>query len=313
MTVITAMRFNPEQGAMVADERSSSTRGRQYDIATKLQSFPKKDETMCVVGGSGVADMLYMILDRAKRCEAESAEDQLRQIARITNEVKWEYLDSHMKSSYNVSADEFLGGFKQWSDGARQPLDPDIKQKLHQFLISSNNPNILNAYLALSFEDEIKIHSIDMDRPVSMLCSRPYAVIGSGEIADAELSDFFKYIPREERDNINPTIGLYNLLLAVDSACDKNVGVGGVPVINIMHRNELIIPTENNSHLATEIAKATRRGFLSQEFADESLLSLLYRHEDCESIDKEMYKATKEPDRLNRFLRGYKPISGDSP
>ncbi len=144
-----------------------------------------------------------------------------------------------------------------------------------------------------------------------MPISRPYSSIGSGEdIADEELYSFFERVPREERENINPVKGLCALLNATERASAINIGVGGTPSIRILGKKgkkvEVISPPENASRLAIEIVKGTRRNYLSEEFEEEAIKQLLFRGKDFQTIEKEMWAAAKNKDKLSLMLRGYK-------
>ena len=63
--------------------------------------------------------------------------------------------------------------------------------------------------------------------------------------------------------------------------------------IKTFTNGKVITPSENNTKLSTEIIKSTGWGYLSKEFQNESINSLLFKNKDFESIEDQMMKESK--------------------
>ena len=316
MTVITAMKFNPKEGAMVADERSSGGM-RQYDIATKIHLFSNGGNAKVVAGGSGVSDILYETVNKASeeieknKKEILNAKTIVEVLAYALSKMKRNLIESYLKSTFGLSEVNFQTGVIIMPDGTKSNIDPLLAQKYQQIIFPDERSGSYitnNDFLALaSDENGVEIYHASMNMGTPITISRPYECIGSGrDMADGELYNFFEKIPRGLRNEIHPISGIAALLSAVEKASVRNVGVGGTPIIYIMKEGQVTNPSENNSRLAVEMIKGLRENLLPEGFVDKALESLLFHDMDYEEVEEEMWKVVKGKTKLDHLLRGYK-------
>src|SRR3989338_9458481 len=138
MTVITAMKFNEKEGAIIADERSSGGI-RQYDIATKIHILSNGDSKI-ITGGSGAADILYETIINAEK-EIKDHKDRVSNARVIVDiltyalsKVKRNYLDGYLKSSFGLEEINFQTGIVTMPDGTKSNIDATLMQKYYQII-----------------------------------------------------------------------------------------------------------------------------------------------------------------------------------
>jgi hypothetical protein len=312
MTVVSAMKFNDKEGAIIADEQSS-TQIRKYDIAEKIYSI-EKDDRIVLFGGAGAADFLFNakndIDDLVGRRKFDSAKDIAGAISHVMAVLRKQHIDSYLRANYHVSLMDLQRGFKIDPDEGEVKLEKEYKQNVWNMLNLNKGLNefVSGGFLILTAEQSgINIYVASSARDKVIPCARPYECIGSGsDMADAELSDFFDHLPREDRKSVDDTMGIAQLLHATERASKVNIGVGGTPYIVVIKDNNIITPSENNSRLANEMVKVWKKGCLAEDFVMSRLHSLIYANANYEQINKEMWDASKDPERMNMMLRGYK-------
>ncbi len=315
MTVVSAMKFNEQEGAMIADEQSS-THIRKSDIATKIHEFKCSDSITALTGGSGASDILYEIVMKTENEIRENIKDIKYgkhisvALSQVMAKVKRKLIEQQFQSSYGLSEAELQCGQKITPEG-RLTIESGIMQEYKQYaspFSTNTHPLFQNSFLVISYDNKegIQISSVDM-KYGKFYISRPYECIGSGsDMADNELNLFFENTPRENRNNIDPIEGIIALLYATDRAAARNIGVGGTPLIYILKKDEITIPSEENSRLAVEIVKGNKKGYLSTEFTKKSLQELIYAKANFKSIEQEMWTQAVDISKLSLLLRGYK-------
>lgn len=314
MTLISVMKFNPKEGAMVSDEETSNY-ARKYDTADKAHEFSNSKGTI-LFGGAGTRDFLYEI-SSSLPAEFENLEEGITSgyhfaciLSKKMSEVKRRYLRGHFFDMYGLSEEELQTGRKMIEDKGL-PLEPSLLQE-YQKAIKGEDPRtqpiVNNGFLALVYttKEGIRLYSIgSWGNPVPIAGNS--GCIGSGaDMADGEIAAFFENIPREKRKQIDRIEGISTLLYATERAGTRNVGVGGTPAIKIIENGNILTPTEDNSKLAVEIIKGEKRGYLSQKFRRKALEDLLYKNEGFATVEKEMWAKTTNKEELNLMLRGYK-------
>ena len=106
--------------------------------------------------------------------------------------------------------------------------------------------------------------------------------------------------------------GLYAIIDAVNMATNNNLGVGGY--YNIIWFNgrakdnmkKMVEINDHRSKLASEIVSALSEDFISQDTAFKLVDELIYKGKSYEQVNEQLFKKTRDPKRLSRFLRGYK-------
>jgi len=319
MTVVSGIIFSPEEGALIADEQSSN-QGRKYDIAQKLHDYSLEGSPVkAVMGGSGYADFLHAVNlrveDRIKSKKPEeipNGEAMANFIGGRTLAVKLDYLDNYLRTNLGLGWTDFKAGTFKDEDGQVRPIEPSLMENYRSLMAGGRDERLNfihnNGFLLMTYEpSKVKLFTLSSTLTKPIQTPRPYESIGSGsDMADQVLYSFFENLPREKRNSVDSIEGLAALLHATERASAMNTGVGGIPYLTIIKDGELIKPSESNSKLAAEIVKADKKGLLKEGFYRPALGSLLYKGENFEDVEKEMYANAKDQPALNRMLRGYK-------
>ncbi len=316
MTVVSGMKFNQREGAIISDEQSSSG-FRKENIATKIHSLDLGEgKPFALAGGSGYVAVLHDSIVQARdflignKDKIRIGGDIASGFAHVFLNVKQQYLDGVLVGEFGLRECDFHVGCRTGQNGEKIPLDPSIKSQYSELRRKLNSQGELldNAFLVLTYDQEgIGLYRLSMAIEHPLPVARPSDTIGSGsEQVDDEIAYYLDNIPRDERGNINPIDGISELLYGTERASIRNPGVGGTPLVKIIKEGKVISPGENETRLAVEIVKGCRRGHLPKEFERESLDALLYRRETFESIEGKMWESASDRQGLSRMLRGYK-------
>ena len=307
MTVISAMKFSPEKGAIISDEQSS-TYYRKYDIAQKIHTFKVKGVS-AAIGGSGNADFLYKIRFLAKKKFDEErvngdydSYNFISNFGSIINYAKEETLNGLMIGNYNITLKQFQTGMIEST-----PINPQIHQQMMQG-VNEMNKQLNSGILCLTYDGSTEIYLVGSDSISPRPVARPYECIGSGsDLADPELLDFVKRIPRDQRNDIDPVDGLTALLLSTQRATELNTGVGGTPYLCFMDKHNLITPDSQSIAVAGHVVKGLKGQYLPKEFCKEAIQTLLIDNEGLDSarqVRKDMERAATDRDGLIGYLLG---------
>ena len=316
MTVVSGMKFNQGEGAIISDEQSSSG-FRKENIATKIHSLDLGEgKPFALAGGSGYVMVLQDSIVQARdfltnnREKIRIGRDLASGFAHVFLNVKQQYLDGVLFGEFGLKERDFHAGYRTEQDGEKIPLDPSIKSQYIELKrkLNSDGELLNNSFLVLTYDERgVDLYRLLMAIEHPLPIARPSDAIGSGsEQVDDEIAYYLDNIPRDERGNINPIEGISELLYGTERASIRNPGVGGTPLVKIIKEGKVISPGENETRLAVEIVKGCRRGYLPKEFERESLDALLYRGETFESIEGKMWECTSDREGLSRMLRGYK-------
>lgn len=310
MTVINAMKFNKDQGAIVSDEQSSFGR-RKEDTARKVAKLYDKSGTLIITGGAGLANINKEATDSfIKRIEpSQSFETALNYFGQIFNQIVNKYVSSEMYKRFgNISIEEAITGKLKTEENISNNVLDAYFNTLNQ-LKSEYGSSI---FLALGKDKgrDIELHAVEGTSPTPIKLSTPYQSIGTGaDISSLELSKFASELTREQRENIDPVEGLVRMLYATHLSSKINHGVGGIPEIAMINNNKIIMPGENNCQLSKEISIAGIKGLLRPEYVKEAIDALFLKNQGFEEINKAMWQEAKDNktyDALDLFLRGYK-------
>ncbi|MBU1111474.1 MAG: hypothetical protein ABIG93_02950 [archaeon] len=322
MTVVSAMKFNENEGAIIADEQSSNLfANRKYDLATKVHTIIDRDEDnsdgstiKVVIGGTGVTNILYEISEKSVKYANSTknitcGNDVIQLCKQIMADTRRQLLDSFIEVNTGWNRKEILSGGRKLADGSTESVTEILIGEYKRSIEEAGKSDIFNnAFVAISFDKfGFKLYELNMGLPKPFLISGPYSTVGSGrDMADGELYSFFEKIPRDERHDIDPIDGIGALLSATEKASMRNIGVGGTPMISAIINGTIVNPNENNTRLSVEIVKAYNSGFLPDQFYKEAIANLIYGSGDFKVVEKVMWEATEKPEELSRMLRGYK-------
>ena len=310
MTVINAMKFNKDQGALISDAQRSYG-NRKDDTAKKIATIYDKKDTLVVVGGAGLAFINNETVDfvQSNFNDPQSFEMVLDNFAKSFNNVTLKNIFSEMYKRYgSLSEQEVLTG--RLNGGGE--ITERVKENYFRDLMDIKNNLGQNVFLVLGKDANKKmdLYMVEGLSQTPVLFPSVYASIGSGsDISSLELSKFINDLTREGRENINPIEGLVSMLYATYLSGKNNYGVGGIPEIAFIDKDEIVKPSEYSCQLANEIATAGKRGLLREDYVFDAIDSLILKNQSFEDVEPSMWNEAKNNgkyDKLNLFLRGYK-------
>lgn len=293
-----------EQTLIVTDEKASYA-GRTSDIAEKISGF---HDSRMLVAHTG----MFSFRDRALRDYAGLglAEPDPNAFYDVVAALKTQLIDSYLRGKLQIPLADFQSGFNS-ANG--KPIDGALKERyLH--VIDTNGGEIAmtinNAFLVFDARDHT-MYVVDANSSMPLIVSEPYIALGSGsDLSDASLARYFENVPREERFEIGLVDAVRSTLIATAEAA-HNVGVGGVPSIAFVDGSgedaKVMRPDQRSSKLAFEIVQADRAGLLDtgSGFVPEALESIIRETAGFEKIDRNLWKAARDREKLQLFLRGY--------
>src|SRR3989338_8431550 len=125
MTVVSCMKFNEHEGAIVSDEESSnfSASWRKYDLSEKLQEFSKPDKSVSlIIGGSGMSNTIHEVevrLNELWTAHNDKINDKctiVNEIKNILNSITGQYIEDYLKNKFRLSEIDFQRGYRVISD-----------------------------------------------------------------------------------------------------------------------------------------------------------------------------------------------------
>ncbi len=318
MTVISAMKFNSEEGAIVADEEA--TAGQRKDrFANKVPVVFSNDDHILIAGGTGALYVLDAAVERAikdisGRDDIKNSLQPMTYLAQVLVREGQEIIDGHCVAKLRCTQEDVLRGYKIIKNEKGEPIGKDeigelAKQKYQEIIKHLSENDLNSGFLTLGYDkgEGMSMHWLSCATVKPMSIARPYQPAGSGaDMADQVLGDFVNSLRREKRNSIDRVAGIEALLYATQKASERNVGVGGAPYIRVIEKGKIITPDEDCSRLASEVVKGNKTEGLKEGFCHEALDSLIYGPGDFEAVEKEMWKAALSQVDLSRTLRGYK-------
>jgi len=313
MTVVSAMKFNKKNGAIVADEQMAY--GTQKSpICVKIHHFGKGD-VQVLLGRAGAADFMYDVVMNVE-IQVKSSDVRIPDsrhmahlVSSILRDTKLGYVDGYCKSEFGISRAEMQAGLRTFSDGRQLPISPEERQKYDNAMKSGPISDLTNGiFLALCYDtDGLSLYQCPSMIAQPIPVAEPYRPIGSGMLmADKVLADYIRGLPRSKWEDIDPVDGLTALLDATETASESNVFVSGTPVIRLFNDGKMVKAKEAASRLAGEIVKGTKYHYLDEEFRKSAIGELLLNDGDTEKLEAAMWEKATDKDKLSRLLRGYK-------
>jgi len=314
MTVISAIRFNNNSGAISSDEQGSY-HIRKTDIVSKLTTVPVN--IPLIIGGSGASNVLYEIKKRVIKSAANTefpkkdTNEILRAVSQIINNTREDFVNSILNASYHIDLIDFQRGYRVLKNGTSIQLNSEVMKDAHNIVSGRGQTQQLlsNSFLCLMKESEKpEIYVLDMSCNKPYVSARPYEVIGSGaDMADIVLSDFFRVYKDDERDNVNENDGMAALLYSTWKASVVNIGVGGAPQLKYIKGNKIIKPSEDCRRLATEIVVSERAGYIDRSLRKTALEELVFKEGGNDStVEDELWNHVSDKRLCSRHLRGYR-------
>ncbi len=309
MTVVSAIKFNDYEGAIAADEQVSIGEEKRL-FSLKLHTFYGAKNFCSVVGGAGTVTILRVVVENMKKAEAEhggnirTRADFAKLMGKVITQVK-EGQISRLLEGLATEA-ELFGRYKKLPNEIKAIFKDYLEEKGDKYRDEFEDLN--ECFLAMSQEKRgITFDIFSLDPKYDRLVAKPFKAIGYAKaVVEDRLHEFVEQYTREDQENIPAAEAISALLYAISRAAATNRTVGGIPMLCAIKSGKIIKPEENKIKLAQEISIAERRGCLAKDFSRIALEELVFGTADYSDVNRKMWKAATEPEKLSWLLRGYK-------
>ncbi len=307
MTVINMLGLK-DAGIAVGDEQSSN-RLRKYNVSQKVVPLGEN----CVYGGSGSTDGLKNVYRASNRMVNEHGERQKLTVGDISGIVSQNIIDlkrsdvgRNLMANLGISIEDALSGTHNG-----RPLDSEVKSRIASIIQGSDERMGMAVLVGGITPKGFEIYTQDSGGYLAQ-SSTPYVSVGSGsDESNKVLSQFVIGLPRDQRLQIDPKLGIAKVIEATNASTQINVGVGGIPSIAYVTRNGILQPGEDETKLATELVASLPTGILSKEFVYNSTFDLITNGASFSQTHQAMREVAGDKiGDLELFLRGYR-ISKD--
>lgn len=341
MTVISAMRFDSYQGAMVCDEQTTFNDNRYAFLSDKIKSLIPEDVSQsfnlyAAYGGSGTQSVAAEVVKKThreiSRCYVDAnftpqkkfpfktVEDIARFSMKKLLEVKHTHLNDKLYANFHFTLDDFNQGFYEADDERYEIKQDSIISKASEYITWKDyNEDVdsifKNRAIIAGFDEEngFEIYSLSLMENECFFCGGLYESIGSGsDIASLILNEFINTkVLSARRKQIDPVEGMIELIRATNASARSNYGVGGY--FNLLLINGREEPEkryreimDHNARLASEIVFAREYDLISQKCAMELIHMLLFEDKSFKTVEEEFCRKAKDLKKLTLLLRGYK-------
>ncbi len=344
MTTINALKFDDYIGVMVCDEqRSWGSEDLKIYCAYKIRpcvppAIQKEYGLVAAYGNTGTSTIGDELKFNIKQRIQEEFDKEVERLGKkpkqfktieelgavmfdVIVKMKHEHINQELKGKYGLTTKDFCRGF-YLKDGQKIDIaDKDVIRQVDDLLTWKSRGELgravfLNGGIFAGYEprEGFRIFHYSMIEMYWTPVQGIFVADGSGcDTVNLKMADFAarKSVP-ERRGNIDPVEGLYAIIDAVNMATNNNLGVGGyynIICFNGRAKDNMKKMVEINDHrskLASEIVSACDEDFISQDAAFKLLDDVIYQGKPYESVNDQLFKKTRDPKRLGRFLRGYK-------
>jgi len=336
MATVFFMKFNREQGAMVADEMTwhlgfkyGYRPSRYGDSILNLldNEFADKNNFSAVYAGVGFPSLHFEVALRARELFKQGGEyigdlDRTSEaIEEIYQEVHARLINDKLRFLFGFNRDELNRG-KFVFNGKEYEINQEnvIKEarKILKFQNKSEEYKRIfdNEGVVMGYDRDNGIRSYHVDNEGRGLdFAYPFDAIGPGkEIGTKIFADTnYRMQLDERRAGFTFSGGLFLLLNCFVESYDFNMRTGGYFQIFMIDGKREVIKkftreiNDHRCHLAAEVIRAFRWGFLTREKAQSLIDKLLIDQEEWEPTEAEMFQTSSDPDTLKKYLMGFKP------
>lgn len=341
MTVVSAMRFDSYQGALVCDEQTTFGDNRYAFLSDKIkplipEQISREHAIFAAYGGSGTQSVAAEVVKKTQReiiraftdtalsgpsrFPFKTMEDVARFAMKKLLEVKHDHLNDKLYANFHFTLDDFNRGFYE-ADGDRYDIkQEDIIDKATEYITWKDYTEEMdsifkNKAIVAGFAPDsgFEIYSLSLMENECFFCGGLYETIGSGsDIASITLNDFINTkVLSARRKKIDPLEGIIELIRATNASARRNYGVGGY--FNLVMINGRETPgkqyreiMDHKARLASEIVYADEFDMLSAENTQELIGRLIFKEEPFQVIEEDFCRKAKDVKMLNLLLRGYK-------
>lgn len=344
MTTINAMKLNDYSGICICDEQRSWNpefiRIRSSDkIKSVVPAYIQQEYGLAAAygntGSSSIGDEIKAKLIRGidgeyrKKLEGNRRKKPsdfltVREIAdmayQIMIDIKHQHVNDEMLSKLGFTSEEFIQGFYERKGVKFEIKDRDVIEKAYQHISWDKRGNesqaiFGNAAIVAGYDERegFSIFHISQMEQFLKPVDKFFITDGSGrEPTNLVFADFVEGFPAAERNSMDRVEGLFASIAAVQFASHRSIGVGGYFHIKYIdgrmkdNSKKMIDIDDSRAKLASELVTASSSGLLGTGCAMELLDRLIFQSDSPETVNREMWKESADPDAMRRLLRGYK-------
>ena len=336
MSTVFFMKFNRDQGALVADEMTwhlgfkYGYRPSRYgdQILNLLDSDTAvKNRFAAVYAGVGFPSLHFEVVNRIRR-EIHACNGCIGDLDRTSELVQEAFQEVHGRFINDKL--RFLLGFDRDQMNLGKFTFRDKEYDIKQEAVISEARKILkyqdkseafhrifdNEGLVMGYDRDFGIRAYHVSNSGRGLdFAYPFDALGEGkEIGTKIFADIaYRMNLEHRREGFSFSEGLFLLMNAFVEAYDFNNKAGGyVQVLLIDGRGEFFKEltseiSDHRSYLTAEVIRAYRWGFIPRCEAQCLTDRLLVQGEEWEPLEKELFERASDPERLRMYLSGFKP------
>lgn len=337
MSTVLAMRFNENQALLVADESTwhlGAVLGyRRTNYGDSLQTLFEPEETRktglsAVYAGVGFPSFNFEVARRAKAALAEPSAPLRKDGDGIARTVQQAYLATHermlddkLRYNYGFGRDS-LNSRAYTRDGTRFEIAQDPVAEAARSIAAGTMRG--NAYARI-FQNSGLVLTHDKNRGVQcwyvdhrgryLGFATAIAILGEGdEVSTHLLSRFVQRRDLEQRRRgFTLREGLYIGMSIATEIRSSSGKMGGYFQIMFLDGSKGVHELVTDAaHLASEVMRAHLWGFIPRKDAEELTTALVVEGADDIEVEKALFARASDPEKLRRYLMGFKPVHAPS-
>ncbi len=345
MTSINVMRLSENSGLLVCDEaRYWNPEWMIFYTPEKIRCITdsqiQKEQKIVMfmgqTGSSSVGDewieetrrrisQEYALL-KSKSGKIPAKFKSLSELAELTfdniTQIKHAHINDFIQGKFGFTQDTVVTGKYLNKDQEISISDSRLLENARNYMDFTGTPEEVkgifgNSQILAGYtpEEGFKIFYMTERWPVCEEVHEMFLAQGSGrdtcDLEFARYADTRTLKQRRLKAFNDPAEGLMTLLSGLNRAMNLTAGIGGYPKIIYVNGEAESSDKwvkeicDRRSRLAAEIVASSDEGLIEFETARNLVESLIFADAPFERINKTFFNATRRPEQLFRFLRGY--------
>lgn len=338
MAIVNALRFDKSSVGIIADEEYWFLGRRKSYFQDTLQHLTdeeiiEKTGIIAVYGGTGTPSFHWDIIKKSRAKIKEEFSSRAKNIKTIYDiskivldvlqEVKRERINQKLKFMYGFTIDDVNRGYFEFEGKKYDIKQKKIKDKSLGLVMGSEksfltNPILQNKAVICGYDqkDGVSMYYLNSENSVMSFTSGGYEAIGPGKYASGlAFAEFFQGMPLyKRREGFSRIEGMIQLINSAIMAADYYNEVGGL--FNIIFidgekknpGDRIIEVFDNKGKLASEIVRSFKLGMITKEDTGRLIDELIFKGANIDLLEEQLYKSSKDADKLELLLRGYKEM-----
>ncbi len=338
MAIVNALKFDRSSVGIIADEEYWFLGRRKSYFQDTLQHLTdeeiiEKTGIVAVYGGTGTPSFHWDIIKKSRAKIKEEFSNRAKNIKTIYDiskivldvlqDVKRDRINQKLRFMYGFTIDDINRGFFEFEGKKYDIKQKKIKDKSLGLVMGSDKSHLTKPILenkavicGYDQKDGISMYYLNSENSVMSFTSGGYEAIGPGKYASGlAFAEFFQGMPLyKRREGFSRIEGMIQLINSAIMAADYYNEVGGL--FNIIFidgekknpKERVIEVFDNKGKLASEIVRSFKWGMITKEETAKFIDELIFKQSSVDALEDKLYKASKDPEKLELLLRGYKEM-----